>query len=43
MKRLLLAMATIFAVACSNPKSEVATNIAIIPQPLSLTQHENSF
>ena len=43
MKRLLLAMATIFAVACSNPKSEVATNIAIIPQPLSLIQHENSF
>jgi hexosaminidase len=43
MKRLLLAMATIFAVACSNPKSEVAAEIAIIPQPLSLIQHENSF
>ena len=43
MKRLLLVMATIFAVACSNPKSDVATEIAIIPQPLSLIQHENSF
>ena len=43
MKRLLLAMAIIFAVACSAPKSEVAAEVAIIPQPLSLVQHDKSF
>ena len=43
MKRLLLAMAVICAVACSTPKSEVATEVAIIPQPLSLVQHDNNF
>ena len=36
-------MATIFAVACSTAKSEVSTEIAIIPQPLSLVQHDNNF
>ena len=43
MKRLLLAMAVICAVACSTPKSEVAAEVAIIPQPLSLVQHDNNF
>ena len=43
MKRLLLAMAIIFVVACSAPKSEVTTEVAIIPQPLSLVQHDKSF
>lgn len=36
-------MAVICAVACSTPKSEVATEVAIIPQPLSLVQHDNNF
>ena len=36
-------MAIVCAVACSTPKSEKCTNIAIIPQPLSLTQHNNNF
>ena len=43
MKRLFWAMAIICAVACSTPKSELKADIAIIPQPLSLVQHENSF
>ena len=43
MKRLFLAMAIICAVACSTPKSELTADVAIIPQPLSLVQHENSF
>ena len=41
MKRLLLVMATIFAVACS--KNAPITGVAIIPQPLTLTEHNNSF
>ena len=43
MKRLLLAMTIIFAVACSAPKGNVAAEVAIIPQPLSLVQHNNNF
>ena len=43
MKRLLLAMAVICAVACSNLKCEVSADIAIIPQPISVEQHDNSF
>ena len=41
MKRLLLVMAIIFAVACS--KNAPITGVAIIPQPLTLTEHNNSF
>ena len=43
MKRLLLAMAVICAVACSNLKCEVSADIAIIPQPLSVVQHDKNF
>ena len=43
MKRLLLAMTIIFAVACSAPKGNVVAEVAIIPQPLSLVQHNNNF
>ena len=43
MKRLFWAMAVICAVACSTPKSELSAEIAIIPQPLSLVQHNNNF
>ena len=41
MKRLLLAMAVIFAVACS--ESTPIAGVAIVPQPLTLTEHNNSF
>lgn len=43
MKRLLLAMAVIFAVACSKTTSNQTNEVAIIPQPLSLSQHNNTF
>ena len=36
-------MTAIVAVACSSPKNEVSLEPAIIPHPLSLTQHENNF
>lgn len=43
MKRHLLLISLLFAVACSTPKGNVSGDIAIIPQPLSLVQHNNNF
>ena len=42
MKRILLVVATIFAIACTEQKAPIA-GAAIIPQPLSITEHQNAF
>ena len=43
MKRHLLLISLLFALACSTPKGNVSSDIAIIPQPLSLVQHSSNF
>ena len=42
MKRILLAMVALLVIACSEQKAPIA-GVAIIPQPLSLVEHENHF
>ena len=43
MKRHLLLISLLFALACSTSKGNVSSDIAIIPQPLSLVQHSSNF
>ena len=42
MKRILLVVATIFAIACTEQRASIS-GAAIIPQPLSITEHQNAF